>query len=220
MTQTPESQHIFNMVKAKKAPSAHSRAARRATSPSINTDRSLKEARAPAESVDQRPAILAAHHNSGVSKKSKRKTVMSRAARQRHERAADMAEAVAERTAVKVQKSKASARVIESRKKTWDEINKDPVIKSKGASLHLRRRATRVTRTWTRMRMSKMRQSRLCQHRWSKPSTSRMRYCWKTRRRSYKAACVQCRCIVRREWFGNFYDHVRRSHYSSAAAGL
>jgi hypothetical protein len=44
-----------------------------------------------------------------------------------------MAEAVAERTAVKVQKSKASARVIESRKKTWDEINKDPVIKSKGA---------------------------------------------------------------------------------------
>lgn len=115
------------------APSAHSRAARRATSPSINTDKSLKEARAPAESIDQRPAILAAHHNSGVSKKSKRKNVMSRAARQRQERAAEMAEAVAERTAVKVQKSKASARVIESRKKTWDEINKDPVIKSKGA---------------------------------------------------------------------------------------
>lgn len=36
----------------------------------------------------------------------------------------DRAEAIMDRTAVKVQKSKGHARVIHSRKKTWDEVNK------------------------------------------------------------------------------------------------
>lgn len=37
----------------------------------------------------------------------------------------ERAEAVAERTALKVQKSKGQARVIQSRKKTWDELNRE-----------------------------------------------------------------------------------------------
>jgi len=107
--------------------SIHSRAARRATSPSIDTDKSLKQARAPQESVDRRPAVLAAHHASGVSKKAKsgRKAVLSSRARRRQEKSMDRAEAIMDRTAVKVQRSKGHARVIHSRKKTWDEVNKE-----------------------------------------------------------------------------------------------
>lgn len=105
----------------------HSRAARRATSPSIDTDKSLKNVRAPQESVDHRPTVLAAHRSGGVTKKSKagRKVVMSSKARRRHEKSMDRAEAIMDRTAVKVQKSKGHARVIGSRKKTWEEINKE-----------------------------------------------------------------------------------------------
>ncbi|KAL2019984.1 hypothetical protein VTK56DRAFT_8984 [Thermocarpiscus australiensis] len=116
-----------NISKGKKAPSIHSRAARRATSPSIDTDRSLKHVRPPPESVDRRPAVLAAHHTGGVTKKAKtnRKAVMSSKARRRREKSMDRAEAIMERTAVKVQKSKGHAKVIHSRKKAWEEINRE-----------------------------------------------------------------------------------------------
>ncbi|AEO62792.1 uncharacterized protein THITE_2107393 [Thermothielavioides terrestris NRRL 8126] len=116
-----------NISKGKKAPSIHSRAARRATSPSIDTDKSLKHVRPPQESVDRRPAVLAAHHSGGVTKKAKsgRKAVLSSRARRRQEKSMDRAEAVMERTALKVQKSKDHAKVIHSRKKTWDEINRE-----------------------------------------------------------------------------------------------
>lgn len=107
------------------APSAHSRAARRATSPSIDTDKSLKNAQPPPESTNIRPAVLAAHHGGGVTKKTKRKSQMSHKARLRQEKNLERAEAVAERTALKVQKSKGQARVIQSRKKTWEELNRE-----------------------------------------------------------------------------------------------
>ncbi|KAH6626340.1 Alb1-domain-containing protein [Chaetomium sp. MPI-SDFR-AT-0129] len=113
--------------KGRRGPSIHSRAARRATSPSINTDKSLKNAQLPQESVDRRPTVLATHHASGITKKAKsgRKAMLSSKARRRQEKNMDRAEAIMDRTAVKVQKSKGHARVIHSRKKTWDEINKD-----------------------------------------------------------------------------------------------
>ncbi|KAJ4306506.1 hypothetical protein N0V88_001309 [Collariella sp. IMI 366227] len=117
------------LSKGKKGPSVHSRAARRASSPSINTDKSLKDARAPQESADHRPAVLAAHHSGGVSKKAKsgRKAVLSFKAKRRQEKSMDRAEAIMDRTAVKIQKSKghAAAKVINSRKKTWDEVNRE-----------------------------------------------------------------------------------------------
>ncbi|KAJ4388823.1 hypothetical protein N0V93_006284 [Gnomoniopsis smithogilvyi] len=112
-------------TKKAKAPSLHSRAARRATSPSINTDKSLKEVQPPSESLNQRPAVLGLHQNAGVTKKSKRgrKAVLSTRARARHERGLEKAEAIVDRTATKVQKSKYSASRVETRKKAWDEIN-------------------------------------------------------------------------------------------------
>lgn len=120
---------MINIVHAgltSSAPSIHSRAARRATSPSIDTDKSLKNVRPPPEPVDHRPPVLAAHQGGGVTKKSKagRKAVLSAKARRRQAKSMDRAEAVMDRTAVKVQKSKGHAKVIGSRKRTWDEINK------------------------------------------------------------------------------------------------
>lgn len=49
--------------------------------------------------------------------------MLSTRARARHERGLEKAEAIVDRTATKVQKSKYSASRVETRKKTWDEIN-------------------------------------------------------------------------------------------------
>lgn len=107
------------------APSLHSRAARRATSPSINTDKSLKEIRPPAESLNQRPSVLGLHQNAGVTKKSRRgrKAVLSTRARKRHEKGLERAEEIVDRTANKVAKSKRAASNIADRKKAWDDVN-------------------------------------------------------------------------------------------------
>ncbi|KAI5924252.1 Alb1-domain-containing protein [Camillea tinctor] len=115
---------ISKNKKGGKASSVRSRAARRATSPSIDTDKSLKNVQAPPESVDHRPSILAIHHGAGVSKKSKKGRNMSSKARRRHEKGQDRAVAIMERTQTKVAKSKGQARSIQSRAKSWDEINK------------------------------------------------------------------------------------------------
>ncbi|KAK3378196.1 Alb1-domain-containing protein [Podospora didyma] len=104
--------------------SLHSRAARRATSPGIDTDKSLKHVKPPVDTTtDVRPAVLAAHHAAGITKKSK-KAVLSFKARRRQEKNMDKAEAVMDRTAKKVERSKGQAKVIFSRRRTWDEINK------------------------------------------------------------------------------------------------
>ncbi|KAK0651944.1 Alb1-domain-containing protein [Cercophora newfieldiana] len=108
--------------KGKKGPSLHSRAARRATSPGIDTDKSLKNVQLP--TFDSRPCVLSVHHSAGVSKK-KRKVVMSSKARKRHEKSMDRAEAVMDRTETKVQKSKGHFKVIQTRNRAWDEINRD-----------------------------------------------------------------------------------------------
>ncbi|CRK04220.1 hypothetical protein BN1723_008849 [Verticillium longisporum] len=72
--------------KKAKAPSKHSRAARRETDVDIDTDKSLKNVKAPAESVDARPSVLQAQHGAGITKRSKagRKAVLSTKARRRH----------------------------------------------------------------------------------------------------------------------------------------
>ncbi|KAL4728857.1 hypothetical protein ACLX1H_003258 [Fusarium chlamydosporum] len=110
----------------KKAPSIHSRAARRATDIDIDTDKSLKEVKPPPRDAPHRPSVLAAQHSAGVSKKSKRgrKDKMSAKARQRHEKGLEMAAAVAERTQNKIEKSKGRGRNIQQRAKNWEDINK------------------------------------------------------------------------------------------------
>ncbi|KAF4336460.1 hypothetical protein FBEOM_9668 [Fusarium beomiforme] len=110
----------------KKAPSIHSRAARRATDIDIDTDKSLKEVKPPARDAPHRPSVLAAQHSAGITKKAKRgrKEKMSAKARRRHEKGLEMAAAVVERTKNKVEKSKGRGRNIQQRSKNWDEINK------------------------------------------------------------------------------------------------
>ncbi|KAK4656544.1 hypothetical protein QC762_205190 [Podospora pseudocomata] len=115
--------------KGKKGPSKHSRASRREEPIDINTDKSLKSALPPPISTDHhRPAVLAAQLASSVSKptrKTGRKAQLSSKARKRQERSMDMAEAVMERTITKIEKSKGHAKVINTRRKPWEEINND-----------------------------------------------------------------------------------------------
>lgn len=113
------------------AQSIHSRAAKRATSPSIDTDKSLKNVKLPTESSNYRPSILAVHKGAGVVKTSKngRKTVLSSKAKRRQEKAMDRAEAVMGRTEKKAEKSKGRARTIQERSKAWDELNRKMLAK-------------------------------------------------------------------------------------------
>ncbi|KAM0328526.1 hypothetical protein ACHAQA_004933 [Verticillium albo-atrum] len=109
-----------------KAPSKHSRAARRETDVDIDTDKSLKNVKAPAESVDARPSVLQAQHGAGIVKKNKagRKAVLSTKARRRAEKGADRAEAIMDRTANRKEKSKGHSKVVQGRAKNWEDVNK------------------------------------------------------------------------------------------------
>ncbi|KAL7915434.1 Alb1 domain-containing protein [Trichoderma velutinum] len=113
----------------KRAPSKRSRAARRATSPSIDTDKSLKDVSLPSTNADSssaaRPSVLAARHSAGVTKKSRRGRQLSAKGRRRQEKGLEMAEAFIERTSKKLEKSLGKAKVVQSRSKKWDAINKD-----------------------------------------------------------------------------------------------
>ncbi|KAI0201123.1 Alb1-domain-containing protein [Astrocystis sublimbata] len=111
------------IAKKKKGPSIRSRAARRATSPGIDTDKSLKNVQPPPESVDHRPSILALHVGAGVTKKQKKGRALSSRARKRQEKAQDRAAAIMERTETKIAKSKDSSRAIQGRSEAWDKIN-------------------------------------------------------------------------------------------------
>ncbi|KAK6833004.1 hypothetical protein PG990_002188 [Apiospora arundinis] len=116
---------MAGISKKKSAPSKRSREARRATSPGIDTDKSLKNVKAPAGSVDHRPSVLAIHHGAGVTKKAQKSKPLSSKAAKRREEAQDRAMAILERTQKKVALSKGRARTIQTRRKTWDEINKE-----------------------------------------------------------------------------------------------
>ncbi|KAF7559471.1 hypothetical protein G7046_g4682 [Stylonectria norvegica] len=109
----------------KKSQSVHSRAARRATSPDLNTDKSLKDVVPPKRSAT-RPSVLAVHSSAGVSKKAKhgRKSVLSAKAKRRQEKSLEMAEAILERTSKKIQRSAGHEKTIKERSKAWESINK------------------------------------------------------------------------------------------------
>jgi hypothetical protein len=112
------------------AASVHSRAAKRASSPSIDLDKSLKDVKPP-ETKTQRPSVLAIHQGAGISKKSKngRKAVLSGKAKRRQEKGMDRAEAVMDKKEKKVEKSKGKARTVQERAKAWDELNKKMLAK-------------------------------------------------------------------------------------------
>ncbi|KAF5131373.1 hypothetical protein E5D57_007728 [Metarhizium anisopliae] len=114
-----------------KGPSKHSRAARRATSPSIDTDKSLKDIPLPKRSTSSapRPSVLAVHRAAGISKKSKpvRKSRLTSKMRKRHEKGLEMAEAITERTGKKIEQSIGRAKNVQRRSRTWEDINRDAV---------------------------------------------------------------------------------------------
>ncbi|KAH6649025.1 Alb1-domain-containing protein [Truncatella angustata] len=117
--------------------SKHSRAARRATDVDIDTDKSLKEVRPPKDdSINNRPSVLAIHQGAGISKKQKNGRNMSSRAKKRAEEKQDKAAAIMERTENKIEKSKNSAKTVLTRRKNWEDINKDvPLDKNPFANL-------------------------------------------------------------------------------------
>ena len=117
-------------------PSVHSRAARRATSPSIDTDKSLKDVKLPEVSSHYRPDVFGVQQGSGITKRARkgRKAVLSTKARKRQEKQLDRAEAVMDRTAKKIERSRGQMKNINTRKKNWDDVNKQiPGKPTKGA---------------------------------------------------------------------------------------
>lgn len=108
------------------ATSVRSREARRATSPGINTDKTLKEIKPPVETKSKRPSVLAVHQGAGVTKKSKngRKSVLSSKAKRRHEKGLDRAEAVIDKKGTRIEKSRTRSRTVQERAKGWDDQNK------------------------------------------------------------------------------------------------
>jgi hypothetical protein len=108
------------------AASIHSRAAKRASSPGIDLDKSLKDVKPPTDTRDIRPSVLAIHQGAGISKKSKhgRKSVVSARAARRKEKGMDRAEAFMDKTEKKVEKSKGRSRNVQDRSKAWEVQNK------------------------------------------------------------------------------------------------
>lgn len=104
----------------------HSRAARRAVSPSIDLDKSLKrtarDSASPArEPANAKPHVLAAQ-NAGITKKSKAKP-MKRQQRARQMKAVDRAADNMDKLELKVQKSVGKEKKVKDRRKGWDEVN-------------------------------------------------------------------------------------------------
>ena len=95
-----------------------SRAARRATSPSINTDKSLKDAPRPS---DTNP-VLAPYRGAGIQKKQKKKP-LSHGQRVRHAKGLARGEAIQDRHAVKVADAKKRSRKVDLRRSLWEDIN-------------------------------------------------------------------------------------------------
>ncbi|KAI9740266.1 MAG: hypothetical protein M1834_004844 [Cirrosporium novae-zelandiae] len=101
--------------------SIHSRAARRAGSPSLGVNKSQRSLEAPEDSAAVRPHVLAAHHGDAIKKKkSKRET---RQQRLRREKGLERAEIVMDQLEKKVAKSVVKEKTIKARRANWQELN-------------------------------------------------------------------------------------------------
>ncbi|CAL3966437.1 hypothetical protein PZA11_003092 [Diplocarpon coronariae] len=134
--------------KKKGVTSIHSRAAKRASSPSIDLDKSLKDLKPPQATKTKQPSILAIHQGAGISRKSKngRKAVLSAKAKKRQEKVMDRAEAVINKKEIKIEKSKDRARIVQDRAKNWEDLNKkmlEQKAREKAAALEKERETER-----------------------------------------------------------------------------
>jgi hypothetical protein len=115
----------------------HSRAARRAASPSIDLDKTLKkttrDSTSPSRPSQAKPHALAAQ-NAGIQKKTK-KGNMTRAQRLRHQKGLERAEDILAKRQVNVVKSLRKMDTIKERAKMWEDVNGEPKKKKKTHAL-------------------------------------------------------------------------------------
>lgn len=111
----------------------HSRAARRAASPSIDLDKKLKQttrdSASPSLPSQTKPHTLAAQ-NAGIQKKNK-KGSMTRAQRLRHQKGLERAADNLDKMEVKVGKSLGKERTVKERSKQWEDVNEEGKKKKK-----------------------------------------------------------------------------------------
>ncbi|KIW86231.1 hypothetical protein Z517_01626 [Fonsecaea pedrosoi CBS 271.37] len=96
-----------------------SRASKRATSPSIDVDKSIRDA---PRASDATP-ILAARPNGGITKPKRKQKPLSRGQRRRHEKGLARAEMVQDQHARKIEDASHRLKKRRERKGMWEEVN-------------------------------------------------------------------------------------------------
>ncbi|BCR99472.1 Alb1 domain-containing protein [Aspergillus luchuensis] len=104
--------------------SKHSRAARRAASPSLDVDKSITSLPRAEETTVQRDSILSERANAGVSKKASKGKAKTRAQRLRQQKGVERAEAVMDQLEKKVVKSESRAKSVKARRAEWEDLNR------------------------------------------------------------------------------------------------
>ncbi|KAJ5695855.1 hypothetical protein N7536_006267 [Penicillium majusculum] len=107
-----------------KSQSQHSRAARRAESPSLDLDKSVTSLPRAESPTTTRPSVLADRATSGIQKKQKKNDKVSRAQRLRQQKGMDRAEAVMDQLEIKKAKSLARGKTVNSRRADWEDTNR------------------------------------------------------------------------------------------------
>ncbi|CAG5181050.1 uncharacterized protein ALTATR162_LOCUS9568 [Alternaria atra] len=125
-------------AKVKKRPvTIHSRAARRAASPSLNLDKSAqkpanttRDSASPSRPSQANPHALKAK-DAGIQKRQKKDTKMTRAQRLRYQKGLERAEENMDKLEKKRAKSVGKSKKIVERAKGWEDVNGDGTKKSK-----------------------------------------------------------------------------------------
>ncbi|TID18773.1 hypothetical protein E2P81_ATG05751 [Venturia nashicola] len=109
------------IAKPKKKASLHSRAARRAESPSLNIDKSLKTIKPPESKPHAHLYSNSAVHNSGIKKKKAKP--LKRGQKIRQQKGIERADIVKEQNDTKLVKSLGKLRTVKERAKAWETLN-------------------------------------------------------------------------------------------------
>ncbi|GAB1206417.1 hypothetical protein APSETT445_005104 [Aspergillus pseudonomiae] len=96
--------------------SKHSRAARRAASPSLDVDKSLTTLPRAEDTVIQRESILSDRANAGVSKRKSKTKALSKAQRARQQKGIERAENIMDQLETKVEKSLKRGKTVKARR--------------------------------------------------------------------------------------------------------
>lgn len=105
--------------------SVHSRAARRASSPSLNTDKSLKNVAPPKSNPHTH--LFTGAKDAGIRKKKNKQ--LKRGQLVRHKKGLERADIVSDRIDLRLEKSLGKLKTIKERKKEWDVLNTQLLVK-------------------------------------------------------------------------------------------